>query len=163
MQNILKYRSHITSQCYVNTEAALFNMLPEYTPLLISISSGLSLKHIPIITGKFVLAIHWIGGSYQIPAHSSVSTKPRGSVSLRRDCCCTKPNLSHRDLFEVLVGDCLLIRKTNSVKTHGLIKFLQGVIFTFCHSDSRSRQMCQCQRNVPQETKTTVLVELGPI
>lgn len=38
----------------------------------ISISSGLSLKHIPIITGKFVLAIHWIGEGYQISALSVV-------------------------------------------------------------------------------------------
>ena len=38
----------------------------------ISISSGLSLKHIPIIIGKFVLAIHWIGEGYQISALSAV-------------------------------------------------------------------------------------------
>lgn len=38
----------------------------------ISISSVLSLKHIPIIIGKFVLAIHWIGEGYQISALSVV-------------------------------------------------------------------------------------------
>lgn len=43
---------------------------------VISISSGLSLKHIPIIIGKFVLAIHLIGEGYQISAFSVVSTKP---------------------------------------------------------------------------------------
>lgn len=36
------------------------------------IGSGFSLKHIPIITGKFVLAIHWIGEGYQISSHGSV-------------------------------------------------------------------------------------------
>lgn len=35
-------------------------------PPNISISSGLSFKHISLIIGKFVLAIHWIGDDYQI-------------------------------------------------------------------------------------------------
>lgn len=43
-------------------------------PPNISISSGLSFKHIPVIIGKFVLAIHWIGEDYQISPLSAASS-----------------------------------------------------------------------------------------
>lgn len=51
-----------------------------------NISSGLSLKRIPIIIGKFVLAVHWIAEGYQMSAHSAVWTKPQGSAGYKANC-----------------------------------------------------------------------------
>lgn len=49
-----------------------------------SISTVLSLKHIPVIIGMFVLAIHWIGEGYQVSVVSVVWTKPQGKLSLKK-------------------------------------------------------------------------------
>lgn len=38
----------------------------------VSTRSALGLKHIPIIIGKFVLAVYWMGEGYQVSALSAV-------------------------------------------------------------------------------------------